>query len=130
MCAIMWESEQMGHWNPQVYPYLLGVLEISLGTAVILPSKVCKGSGHSDIKTQNAGTPSLAGYMLTSFISYNIISSSQAGFHSLKSSFLWDVGNNPELALVKSHLSLPFLLVNKKLPLTLTCNSNQSMCFF
>ena len=58
----------MGHWNPQVYPHLLGVLEISLGTAVILPSEVCKGSGHSDIKTQNAGTPSLAGYMLTSFI--------------------------------------------------------------
>lgn len=108
----------MGPWNPQVHPYLLGVLEISLGIAVMLPSKVCKGSGHSDIKTQDAGTPSLAGCMLTSFISYYIISSSQAGFPSPKSSFLWDVGNNPELALVKRHLSLPVLLVNKKLPLT------------
>lgn len=101
-----------------MYPYLLGVLEISLGTAVIPPSKVCKGSGHSDIKPQNAGTPSLADYMLTSFISYYIISSSQAGFHSLKSSFLWDIGHNPKLVLVKRHLGLPFLLVNKKLPLT------------
>lgn len=53
----------------------------SLGTAVIPPSKVCKGSGHSDIKPQNAGTPSLADYML-SFISYYIISSSQAALQS------------------------------------------------
>lgn len=51
----------VGHWNPQVYQYLLGVLEISLGTAVIPPSEVCMCSGHSDIKAQNAETPSLGG---------------------------------------------------------------------